>query len=102
MSEWKPITVSELEQVIARQLQACTSAQQVAFASLRVPIYPTPLRRLGNVEPVLVIAELGDGLIYFEDVEEGFEIGVPGPDGVLPEASNMQYELCHLLHRAGL
>ena len=74
----------------------------MAFTSCRVPFYPVPLSRLGAIESALIVAELPTGLLYFEDVEEGFEIGTPGPDGVLPDQGCNQLELAHVLTRAGL
>ena len=102
MTVWQPITAVELSEIVDRQLSNCSPSQRSAFEAARVPFYAAPLYRLGAIEPVLVVAEIGDSVIYFEDVEEGFEIAKAGLDGVLPEPSNMQFELCHVLHRAGL
>lgn len=102
METWQPITMEQLEAVIAVQLGACTAEQQAAFASLRVQFFSAPISRFGAVESVLVVARLPSGLLYFEDVEEGFEIGVPGADGVLPDQGCNQLELRHVLTRAGL
>lgn len=101
MDSWEPMTVQELEALIARQLQDCSPQQQAAFALLRVPIHPVRLHRLGLIEPVLVVARFPQGLLYFEDVEYGFEIGVPGADGVLPTGGCNQLELVHVLNRLG-
>ncbi|WP_312684644.1 hypothetical protein [Stenotrophomonas chelatiphaga] len=73
-----------------------------AVRSCRVPFHPVPLRRFGTVEAALVVAHLSDGFLYFDDVEEGFEVGVAGEDGILPERSGDQLELQHALVRAGL
>lgn len=100
MSTWQPITIAELELVVAEQLRACSPSQQMAFASHRVPFYAVPIRRYGSLEYVLVIAEVPGGLLYYEDVEEGFELGAL-EDGVLPEAHCQQFELTHALHRLG-
>lgn len=102
LETWQPITIEQLEAVVAAQLGACAAEQQAAFASLRVQFFSVPISRLGAVESVLVVARLPSGLLYFEDVEEGFEIGVPGADGVLPDQGCNQLELRHVLTRAGL
>jgi hypothetical protein len=102
MDSWEPMTEQELEALIARQLQDCSPQQQAAFALLRVPIHPVRLHRLGLIEPVLVVAQFAQGLLYFEDVEYGFEIGVPGADGVLPAGGCNQLELVHALNRLGV
>ncbi|RYE71217.1 MAG: hypothetical protein EOO81_06430 [Oxalobacteraceae bacterium] len=102
MDTWQPITVVELEAVVAKQLAACSPEQRVAFAKYRVPFYSMPLSRLGGVESALVVASLPGGLLYFEDVEEGFELGVPDAHGVLPNQGCNQFDLTHVLYRAGL
>lgn len=61
MKTWQPISVSELEALVASQLSACTPAQQTAFATYRVPFYPAPFQRTGALEQVLVVAELLSG-----------------------------------------
>ena len=102
MDSWQPITVPELEAIVAEQLGACSPEQRAAFATYRVPFYSVPLSRFGTIESALVVAQLPSGLLYFEDVEEGFEVGTLGPDGVLPDQGCNQLELAHVLTRAGL
>ncbi len=96
---WTPITREELDALVAAQLARCTLDQQAAFAAQRVAFHTMPLYRLGEVEPVWVVAHLADGWLYYEDVEEGFEVGVPGEDGALPERACNQYELTHILYQ---
>ena len=102
MDSWQPITVGELEAIVAKQLRGCSPGQRTAFETYRVAFYPVPLSRFGSIEQALVVAELPTGLLYFEDVEEGFEIGILGPDGVLPDQGCSQLELTHALARSGL
>lgn len=101
MDGWRPITIPELEAMVAEQLDACSPAQQAAFARFRVPFHPVPLARVGAVESALVVARLPGGLLYFEDVEQGFEVGTPGADGILPDIGCHQFQLTHVLARAG-
>lgn len=98
---WRPLTRAEMEALVTQQLGNCTPDQQAAFAAQRVPFHTVPLHRLGDVEPVWVVAHFAEGWLYYEDVEEGFEVGVPGADGTLPEGGCNQLELTHVLHRLG-
>ncbi|RYE02110.1 MAG: hypothetical protein EOP50_00810 [Sphingobacteriales bacterium] len=102
MESWQPVTVGELEAIVARQLRACSPEQQEAFENYRVAFYRVPLSRFGSIEHALVVAEIPTGLLYFEDVEYGFEVGILGPDGVLPDKGCSQLELTHALARSGL
>ena len=96
------MSVKELEALVAAQLSECTPSQQATFTRYRVPFYEVPLHRLGKIESALVVAHLPSGLLYFEDVEEGFEVAVLGEDGALPDQGCSQFELRHVLTRAGL
>jgi hypothetical protein len=100
MSTWEPVTVDELEAIVEKQLADCTAAQQALFAACRQPFYPVPIHRLGQLEQVLVVAHLPHGLLYFEDVEDGFDVGTLEPDGALHPHSFNQLDLRHVLPRA--
>jgi hypothetical protein len=102
LETWQPITVVELQALVADQLPNCSSAQQVAFASYRVPFYSVAFRRGRALEQVLVVAELPSGLLYYEDIEEGFEVGTLDADGILQDHGCNQLELTDALSRAGL
>lgn len=101
MNTWKPITLDELNEVVQEQLERCTAQQRVDFSRFRVPFQRVGLHRLGSVEDVWIVAHLPMGLMYFEDVEEGFEVGVPGADGMLPDQGSQQLEISHVLFRNG-
>jgi hypothetical protein len=99
---WQPITSAELDVIVSEQLVACSPEQQAAFARFRVPFYAVPIHRFGAIERVLVVAELSSGLLYYEDVEEGFEVAALGIDGAIAEQGCNQYELRHVLTQIGL
>jgi hypothetical protein len=94
---WKPISALELNRLVDLELTNCGIEQQNLFARYRVPPYRVPIHRLGKLEEVFVVAELPSGVIYYEDVEEGFEFDSLGTDGAIPEQSCNQYELGHVL-----
>ena len=95
------ISLTELEILIAEQLRFCTQSQGEAFTRCRVQFRKVPINRLGALESVWVVAELPSGFLYYENIEEGFEIGTLGADGALIEAGCNQYELSHVLSQAG-
>ena len=102
METWQPISAFELEDLVASQLRNCTPAQQAAFATHRVSFYPVPFQRGASLEQVFVVADLPSGLLYYEDVEEGFEVGILDARGVIQDHGCNQLELAHALSRAGL
>ncbi|MCC4589971.1 hypothetical protein LL974_02350 [Xanthomonas campestris pv. cannae] len=101
MEAWQHITVEELEALVADQLSVCSPAQQTAFARYRVPFYSVPFQRRFGLEQALVVAELPSGLLYYENVEDGFEVGVLDTDGTLHDHGCNQLELTYALFRAG-
>ena len=98
---WQPISLAELQELVANELQRCTQNQKEAFARFQVPFYLVPIYRFRNLESVWVVAKLPPGLLYYEDVEEGFELGVLDEDGALQDHGCNQYELSHVLAQAG-
>lgn len=102
LETWRPITVVELEALVAEQEARCSPAQRTAFASCRVSFYSAPFQRSHALEQVLIVAKLPSGLLYYEDVEEGFEVGALDADGILQDHGCNQWELTHALSRAGL
>lgn len=99
---WQPISLTELQELVAKELQCCTRNQKEAFARFRIPFYQVPIHRFGNIERVWVVAKLPAGLLYYEDVEEGFELGGLDEDGALQDHGCNQYQLSHVIAQAGL
>lgn len=102
ISPLPPLSEKELEALLAEELQRCTPAQRKGFEAHRVPIHKVPIHRLGITEEVFVVAEFSEGVLYYEDVEEGFEVAALGPDGAISEQGCNQFELSHVLSQLGL
>ena len=97
--EWTPISEEELLSLIEAPLLGCDDGLVALFHEIEVPPRRCGIRRFGEVEYVFVVAEAGAGIIYYEDIEEGFEFCELGVDGVIPERGCDQLELCHILER---
>jgi hypothetical protein len=70
---WKPKTRGEIEMILLEELAGCTPEQRAAFERLRVPLRKAPIERYGRIDSVFIVARMGDEVMYYEDVEEGFE-----------------------------
>ena len=99
--DWSPVEKEELEALIAEQLGGCDDRLVDIYRRIAVPLRRVPFHRLGATEYVFVIAEYESGVIYYEDVEDGFELGVIGPDGAILDGGCEQLSLCHVLVRLG-
>ncbi|MDQ1091200.1 hypothetical protein QE400_000613 [Xanthomonas sacchari] len=98
MDTWKPITADELSQLIERELAGCNNTQQEAFKQIRMAPRATSIVRGGNVESVFVVAERGNEVLYYEDVEEGFNVSPLDSNGVIANPGFEQWELGGALH----
>jgi hypothetical protein len=96
---WKTTTIEALRELVAGQLLDCTGHQRSFFEEHRVDFYPVPIRSLGSIESVFVIAEFGDAVMYYEEVEEGFELATLDEDGAIQSRGCSQFELRHVLNR---
>jgi hypothetical protein len=85
MDEWQPATVDEVNQIVARDLKTCDAAQLAAFKTYQVEAFSAPIMRYGKMESVIVVARNGDQVIYYEDVEDGFNVSAMGSDGMVLE-----------------
>jgi hypothetical protein len=91
--EWQPATVEAVKQIIEGDLKACDSRQVAVFEKYSVEPYCAPILRYGKMESVVVVAQRRDEVIYWEDVEEGFNCSAVGPDGRVLEHLCNQDEL---------
>ena len=83
METWSPITELEMERLLDEQLASCSDAEREAYSRVRTPLRRVPFLRCGAVESVFSVAQHGDGLLIFDDVEYGFEWCRPASDGVI-------------------
>ncbi|WNH53872.1 hypothetical protein [Stenotrophomonas oahuensis] len=97
MDTWQPISAEELEALVVSQLSECSTEQQRFFEQCKVVPYLAKIERLGTVETVFVVARTGNIALYYEDVEEGFNISELQPDGSILNPACEQWELCHAL-----
>jgi len=83
MATWSPITKSEMQRLLDEQLASCSEAEREAYSRVRTPLRRVPFQRGSVVESVFSVAQHGDDLLIFDDVEYGFEWCRPDSDGVI-------------------
>ena len=99
MDTWQPISAEELDALIATQLADCSPEQRQFFERCKVARHLAKIDRLGATETVFVVARAGDLALYYEDVEEGFNISLLRLDGSIASPGHEQWELCSALGR---
>src|SRR4051794_23458686 len=83
--EWRPATVEAVKKIIQDDLQKCGDEQIAGFKRYAVQPHLLPILRYGKMENVVVAARRGEEVIYWEDVEEGFNLSRIAPDGRILE-----------------
>src|SRR5436305_2846853 len=79
--KWRPATIEAVRNIIQADLVNCDDKQVAAFEKYRVDPYSGSLVRYGKVETVVVVARNGQEVIYWEDVEDGFNVSPVAFDG---------------------
>lgn len=85
MDEWQPATVDEVNKIVARDLKTCDAEQLVAFKTYQVEAFSAPIMRYGKMESVIVVARNRNQVIYYEDVEHGFNVSPISSNGTVLE-----------------
>jgi hypothetical protein len=97
--DWKPATIDEVVAILSAELEDCNSEQISIFKQYSVEPFHAAITRYGKTESVVVVAQKSDEVIYFEDVEEGFNISPIGPQGEVLEHWCNQDNLAVALNR---
>ena len=92
-SEWRPATIAEVAEIVCEDLASCDPEQFAAYERYKVDPYPVPILRYGKLESVIVVAQNGVEVVYWEDVEDGFNISPVSSEGQLLEHWCNQNEL---------
>jgi len=98
MDTWQPATSEEVERLLSEELKDLHPAHLARFKAMRV----TPRRVPVGSDPgeyVYVVAEYQGKVLYYSDVEDGWEIEVPNDSGGISERGCNQFKLSHVMHQ---
>lgn len=98
MTSWAPISADQLVALLSRELLRCSPEQRALFEGFRVPMRKASINRNGAVETVYIVAQKEESVIYYDDVEEGFNLSLLGPRGEIAVQGFEQWELRHALN----
>jgi hypothetical protein len=97
MDSWKPVTRDQLEDLAEKELAECTPEQRRVFERYKVPLRHAPIERNGKIEQVFVVAQKVNEVMYYEDVEEGFNFSSLDSEGHILQHWCNQHELKYAL-----
>ncbi len=93
MNSW---TFQKIENLLSQAEDNLHPNHRAQFQKIRVPPYRAPVATHPG-ESVIVAAKYEDKILYWSDIEEGWEIDTPRKDGSIRERGCNQFELSHLM-----
>ncbi len=99
MTAWSPITPAELEILINHELETCTREQRQVFEDHRVLLRRAVLVRYERQEEAFIVAQRGDEVMYYEDLETGFNFSLLSEDGSIRESGCNESRLGNAVNR---
>ena len=95
---WNPATEEEVQALLAQELETLSPSHRLQFELIRTPLMPTKVDDSPD-EVVFAVAAFNGMLIYWSDIEEGWEAEQPGSAGSIPTRGCSQFELRHIAHQ---
>lgn len=74
-----------VKKIVENELPRLDDAQTAVFRKYSVEPHLAPISRYGRMDSVVVVARKGDEAIYWNDVEEGFNLSPIDPAGRILE-----------------
>jgi len=96
MSGWEPASSKKVQVILDRGLDKLHPKHQSRFNEMRVPFRQVPIEDYPG-EYVFVVAEHDGQILYWSDLEDGWELGVPTPMGGIQDRGCNQFELSHIM-----
>src|SRR4051812_34871251 len=98
-SKWRPIISAELSQILTRDLAVCSDADRAFFAKIRIEPRKVRFDRGMFSEDVFVVGQEERRVLFFDDIEDGFEVGVLDTNEVIRGAGASQFDLRQALYQ---
>ena len=98
MMTWRPASKKEVESILAEDMSKLHPRHRALFESIRVSTRPIPVEDdLGQF--VYVVGEHKGRVLYWSDIEEGWELEEPNVKGGINARGCNQFELSHIMYQ---
>ena len=98
MNPWTPATKAEVEALFEEALASLPHSLRLRFKAIAIPPRAIPIQDSPG-EVVFVIAEHEGKILYWSDVEDGWEFEAPNERGGIDCRGCNQFELSHVAHQ---
>ncbi len=98
MEPWSPSTKEEVEALFKEALTKLPPSLRLRFEAIATPPRAIPIQDSPG-EVAFVIAEYEGKIIYWSDVEDGWECETPNERGGIDSRGCNQLELSHVAHQ---
>jgi hypothetical protein len=98
LSTWKPIDRAEFEELLRDELAQCLPEERALFERCRIAVERRPFAKNDYLDSAFVVALHDDEILYYNDIEDGFNTSPVGPDGAILEYWCNQDSLQVALH----
>lgn len=95
---WMPFSKKELENVIAFQCKDMNEVELTYFNKIKVTLELVKIVRCGKAESVFLVAKEGSAIVFYDDIEEGFEIAEPNENGAISDYGASQFTLKQVIN----
>ncbi|MCC6697114.1 MAG: hypothetical protein IT365_15915 [Candidatus Hydrogenedentes bacterium] len=92
------MTISEVMDILDREAVDLKPTHRAVLQAIRVKPYKVPVESDPG-ETVVVVAEYRGAVLYWSDIEEGWEFEPLSPQGAISQRGSNQYLLAHVMHQ---
>ena len=93
------MTHEEIEALLTEEIDRLHPMHRDRFQAMRVPFRTVPVAAQPG-ESVVVVAEHAGKILYWSDVEDGWELELPTSEGGIEDRGCNQFELSHIMWQA--
>lgn len=85
MAQWQPISLNDFETLLGEELENCQPEEQALFERTKLPVGRLRMRDTAYLETAYVVARYGDEILYYNDIEGGFNTSPVDDAGAILE-----------------
>lgn len=95
---WRPATEAEVRELLVSEMATLEEEHRRKFEEIRTPLERVPVLDSPG-EFVFIVAKAGRAVLYWSDIEEGWELQELSADGAIDTRGSNQFELSHIAYQ---